>query len=253
MCDYMNNSEILLESTIDEGLAKSKVSSHRKVNSNKIINSDMSLETHKKVGYLFFKRFFDVVISLVGIIPLVICAIIIKIFSIFMKDFNSIFFKQERIGRNGNKIYIYKFRSMVPDAENVLERLMEENPQIKKEYLTNKKLENDPRVTPIGKFIRKLSIDELPQLLNVLKGDMSLVGPRPYLFREKKDMKKYYKYVITCKPGITGLWQVSGRSDIGFDDRLKLDKKYSFERNLLYDTKILFKTFAVVFKRKGAK
>ena len=142
---------------------------------------------------------------------------------------------------------------MVPNAEEVLEKLMEENPEIRQEYLENKKLEKDPRITSVGKFIRKLAIDEGPQLLNVLKGDMSLVGPRPYLPREKKDMKKYYDYVITCKPGITGLWQVSGRSDVSFNERLKLDKKYSKERSLLYDFKILCKTFIVVFKRKGAK
>ena len=211
------------------------------------------LSSHKNTLYLFFKRLLDIIISLIGIIPLIICTIVIKIWSMITKDFNSIFFKQERIGKDGKKIYIYKFRSMVPNAEEVLEKLMEENPEIRQEYLENKKLEKDPRITSVGKFIRKLSIDEVPQLLNVLKGDMSLVGPRPYLPREKKDMKKYYDYVITCKPGITGLWQVSGRSDVSFNERLKLDKKYSKERSLLYDFKILCKTFIVVFKRKGAK
>ena len=226
----MENDEIILENTLEEDLS-----------------------SHKNTLYLFFKRLLDIIISLIGIIPLIICTIVIKIWSMITKDFNSIFFKQERIGKDGKKIYIYKFRSMVPNAEEVLEKLMEENPEIRQEYLENKKLEKDPRITSVGKFIRKLSIDEVPQLLNVLKGDMSLVGPRPYLPREKKDMKKYYDYVITCKPGITGLWQVSGRSDVSFNERLKLDKKYSKERSLLYDFKIMCKTFIVVFKRKGAK
>ena len=124
------------------------------------------------------------------------------------------------------KKYIYKFRSMVPNAEDVLEKMMEENPEIKKEYLENKKLEKDPRITNVGKFIRKLSIDEVPQVLNILKGDMSLVGPRPYLPREKKDTGEYYECIVSCKPGLTGLWQVSGRNDVSFNDRLILDKKY---------------------------
>lgn len=226
----MENDEIILDSTLENDLS-----------------------SHKNMIYLFFKRLFDIVISLIGIIPLIILIIVVKIWSIFTKDFHSIFFKQERIGKNGKKIYIYKFRSMVPNAEDVLEKMMEENPEIKKEYLENKKLEKDPRITSVGKFIRKLSIDEVPQLLNILKGDMSLVGPRPYLPREKEDMKEYYEYIVSCKPGLTGLWQVSGRNDVSFNDRLRLDKKYSMEKGFKLDIKIFFKTFLVVFKRKGAK
>lgn len=226
----MENDEIILDSTLENDLS-----------------------SHKNMIYLFFKRLFDIIISLIGIIPLIILIIVVKIWSIFTKDFHSIFFKQERIGKNGKKIYIYKFRSMVPNAEDVLEKMMEENSKIKKEYLENKKLEKDPRITSVGKFIRRLSIDEVPQLLNILKGDMSLVGPRPYLPREKKDMKKYYEYIVSCKPGLTGLWQVSGRNDVGFSDRLRLDKKYSMEKGFKLDIKIFFKTFLVVFKIKGAK
>lgn len=220
-----------------------------------LVLEEVSNETiiNKKYGYLFIKRFFDIIISLIGIIPLIICTIVIKTCSIVKKDFHSIFFKQERIGKDGRKIYIYKFRSMVPNAEEVLEKMMEENPEIKKEYLKNKKLEKDPRITKIGKLIRKLSIDEVPQIINILKGDMSLVGPRPYLPREKGDIGKYYEYIVACKPGLTGLWQVSGRSDISFEERLKLDKKYSKEKGFVYDCKIFFKTFYVVFKKKGAK
>lgn len=207
----------------------------------------------KKNIYVVIKRFIDIIISIIGIIPLLICTIFIKIAYMVTGDFHKIFFRQERIGKNGKKIKILKFRSMVPNAEKVLEDLLENNSEIRKEYLENKKLNNDPRITKIGKVIRKLSIDELPQLMNVLIGDMSLVGPRPYLFREKKDMGKYYNYIITCKPGITGLWQVSGRSDTSFKERLKLDKKYALNRGLKFDIKIFFKTFSVVLKRKGAK
>lgn len=207
----------------------------------------------KKQIYFGLKRFTDIFVGIIGLIPLFICTVFVKIAYMFTGDFHKIIFRQERIGKNGKTIKIFKFRSMVPNAEKVLEELMASNPEIKKEYLKNKKLENDPRITKLGKIIRKLSVDELPQLLNVLVGDMSLVGPRPYLFREKKDMGKYYDYIIACKPGITGLWQVSGRSDVSFKQRLKLDKRYANERGLKFDIKILFKTFSVVLGKKGAK
>ena len=141
-------------------------------------------------------------------------------------DTDPIFFKQERIGLHGKPIYIYKYRSMVPNAEVVLEELMENDPAIREEYLKNKKIVNDPRITEVGNFLRKTSLDEFPQFWNVLKGDMSLVGPRPYLPREKEDMDIYYDSVIECKPGITGMWQANGRSDVGFEDRCKLDDYY---------------------------
>ena len=169
------------------------------------------------------------------------------------EDKGPAFFSQNRIGKKGKSIKIYKFRSMVMNAETVLEDLMAKDENIRNEYLTNKKLENDPRITKIGKFIRKTSIDELPQLINVLKGEMSLVGPRPYLFREKEDMGDAYKYIITCRPGITGYWQVSGRSDVTFEERVDLENYYSKHVNLWMDVKILFKTVGVVLGKKGAK
>lgn len=207
----------------------------------------------KKFVYLFLKRFFDIICGLIGTILLIPITVILKIISICTGDFKSIIFTQERIGLNGKRIKIFKYRSMIPNAEEKLEELMEQDENIRKEYLENKKLENDPRITKLGKIIRKLSIDELPQLINVFIGNMSLVGPRPYLPREIDDMGKYYDYVIMCKPGITGLWQVSGRSDVSFNHRLKLDKKYANERGLLFDIKIFFKTFSAVFFQKGAK
>lgn len=220
---------------------------------NEDIESGKIMIKIRKRMYFFSKRLIDILAGIVGIILLIPITIIIKIISICSGDFKSIFFTQERIGINGKPIKIFKYRSMIPNAEDVLEVLMRKDPKIKKEYLENKKLENDPRITKIGKFIRRYSIDELPQLINVLIGNMTLVGPRPYLPREKEDMGKYYDYVITCKPGVTGLWQVSGRSDISFKHRLKLDKKYAEERNFKFDTKILFQTFSAVIGKKGAK
>jgi len=207
----------------------------------------------KKVFYLFIKRLFDIIAGLIGVILLIPITIIIKIAYMITGDFHSIFFVQERIGYKGRLIKIFKYRSMIPNAEEKLEELMKKDKKIKKEYLENKKLENDPRVTKLGSLIRKLSIDELPQFINVLIGNMSLVGPRPYLPREQKDMGKYYDYVISSKPGLTGLWQVSGRNDVSFKERLKLDEEYFNKKSLLFDIKIFFKTFIVVLFRKGAK
>lgn len=203
--------------------------------------------------YMFFKRVFDIIIGLVGSIILLPIMAIVKIVSVVHGDKESIIFKQKRIGKGGKEIYIYKIRSMVPNAEEVLENLMRENEHIKEEYERNKKIENDPRVTKIGAFIRKTSLDEFGQFVNILKGEMSVVGPRPYLIREKKDMGKYYRDIVESKPGLTGLWQVEGRSDMGFENRCRLDKFYNNHKGIWLDLKIFFKTFVVVLKRKGAR
>ena len=168
-------------------------------------------------------------------------------------DFHSIFYTQERIGKNGKLFKLYKYRSMIPNADQVLDKLLKENKEMAKEYKLNKKLENDPRITKAGRLIRKSSIDELPQLLNILKGEMSFVGNRPYLPREKKDMGKYYDDIVKTKPGLTGFWQVSLRNRGTFKERLKMEQYYSNHYGMRFDTSIFFKTFSVVFGCKGAK
>ncbi len=206
----------------------------------------------QKKCYYFFKRIFDIVCSLVGIIVLIPLSLVIKISYLCSKDFHSIFFVQERIGKNGRIFKFYKFRTMVVNADEILEKWLKENPQIAKEYNKYKKLKKDPRITFVGKIIRKFSLDEFPQFVNILKGDMSLIGNRPYLLREKKDMGKYYKDIIKTKPGLTGIWQVSGRNNATFQKRLKLEKEYSNNCSFKLDMKILFKTIIVVFKGDGA-
>lgn len=219
---------------------------------NSILEIPFSIN-EKKRFYFIVKRIFDIIVGIIGTILIVPLAIIIKIAYIIHKDYAPIIFRQERIGKNGKIIKIYKFRSMVPNAESILEELMKSDPKIKKEYLNNKKLEHDPRLTKVGELIRRTSIDEFPQFINVLKGEMSLIGPRPYLIREKEDMEMYYNEIIACKPGITGLWQVSGRSDLSFKYRLKLDRIYFLQRTLLFDLIIAYKTFGAVFNKNGAK
>lgn len=202
---------------------------------------------------LFFKRIEDIIAGLAGVILLIPISIILKIIFIKNKDFEPMIFTQNRIGKHGKIFKIYKFRSMVPNAEAVLEELMAKDPKIREEYLTNKKLDDDPRVTKVGKLIRKTSIDELPQLINVLIGQMSLVGPRPYLPREIEDMGVYYAPIIKSKPGITGMWQVSGRSDVSFNQRLRLDEYYCKNWNTWLDFTILVKTFKALITKDGAK
>lgn len=207
-----------------------------------------------KLGFIerMIKRVIDICAGICGCLLLIPLTLYVSHKNKKNGDLDPIFFKQERIGINGKPIYIYKYRSMIPNAEKVLEELMEKDSDIKKEYLENKKLVNDPRITEVGRFLRKTSLDEFPQFINVLKGEMSLVGPRPYLPREKKDMEIYYDSVIACKPGITGMWQANGRSDIGFKDRCQLDDYYYRNWSLGLDLVIIYKTVKSVIYGKGA-
>lgn len=220
----------------------------------KIFRAMQILKQHVKVdSYRFIKRAFDISVGAIGIIMLLPIMLFVKIANLTHGDKAPVMLKQKRIGKDGKEFTLYKIRSMVPNAEKVLEKLMKENPEIRREYKKNKKLENDPRITPVGKFIRKTSLDEFGQFVNILKGDMTIVGPRPYLPREKEDMGLYYEDVIACKPGLTGLWQVEGRSDIGFTNRCRLDKFYKNHQGIWFDMKIFVKTFASVLQSKGAK
>ncbi|TCW40358.1 Undecaprenyl-phosphate galactose phosphotransferase WbaP/exopolysaccharide biosynthesis polyprenyl glycosylphosphotransferase [Thermohydrogenium kirishiense] len=197
------------------------------------------------------KRLIDFILSFIAIIILsplfIILAILIKIDSK-----GPVFFVQDRIGLNCKLFKAYKFRTMILNAEEILLKWLEENPDIRDEYLINHKLKDDPRITRVGKFLRKTSLDELPQLFNVLKGDMSLVGPRPYLVRELNDVSSYAKYLWRVPPGITGLWQISGRNDVDFEGRLKMDMQYISNWNIWLDLNILFKTIPAVLKKDGA-
>lgn len=207
-----------------------------------------------KLGFVenIIKRLVDICAGLAGCLLLIPLTLYVSHKNKKNGDTDPIFFKQERIGLHGKPIYIYKYRSMVPNAEEVLDELMKNDPAIREEYLKNKKIVNDPRITEVGNFLRKTSLDEFPQFWNVLKGDMSLVGPRPYLPREKEDMDIYYDSVIECKPGITGMWQANGRSDVGFEDRCKLDDYYYRNWSLGLDLIIIYKTVKSVFYGKGA-
>lgn len=216
-----------------------------------VVVKERSLIDKKKV-YMTVKRTYDLVIS--GMALIVLAPIMLFICLLIKIDSKGpAILVQERIGENGKIFKMYKYRSMVVGADKLLDKYLKENEEARKEYKKYKKLQNDPRVTKIGKIIRKTSIDELPQLINVFVGNMSLVGPRPYLPREKEDMKNLYNDIVKSKPGITGIWQVSGRNDISFDKRLEMDYTYNSDKSTMYDIKILLKTFKKVLEKEGAR
>ena len=198
------------------------------------------------------KRLLDILGSFCGLLMLIPLTIGIWIVNKLSKDNGPIFYTQTRIGKDGKLFKLYKYRSMVVGADEKLKEYLEENKEAREEYKIYKKLKNDPRITKIGKILRKTSLDEFPQFINVLKGDMSLVGPRPYLLREKEEINGFFKYITSCKPGITGLWQTRGRSNTTFTDRLTMDMEYYYNHTLKMDIKLLYKTVRNVVKKEGA-
>ena len=198
------------------------------------------------------KRLLDILGGFCGLLVLIPLTIGVWLANKISKDDGPIFYAHERIGQGGKTFKMYKFRSMVVGADEKLKEYLEENEEAREEYKKYKKLKNDPRITKIGKILRKTSLDEFPQFINVLKGDMSLVGPRPYLLREKKEINGFFKYITSCKPGITGLWQTRGRSNTTFTDRLTMDMEYYYNHTLKMDIKLLYKTVRNVVKKEGA-
>lgn len=200
----------------------------------------------------FIKRVIDLVGGICGCFCLIPLTLYVKHVNHKNGDDGPIFLTQDRIGKDGKIFRMYKYRTMILNAEQILENLMEKDSLIKQEYLINKKLKDDPRITKAGKFLREKSLDEFPQLINVLFGQMTLVGPRPYLPKEIEDIGVYYDSITGCKPGITGMWQTHGRSDINFQDRCKLDDYYYKNWNIWLDITILIKTLKVVLYGNGA-
>ena len=199
-------------------------------------------------GYWWLRRLQDILFSLIAIIVLSPVMIITSI-AIFIDDPKGIpVFSQVRVGRDGKKFKMYKFRSMVVDAEDRLQVLLKDNEMDGPAF----KMTDDPRITRVGKFIRKTSIDELPQLFNILKGDMSIVGPRPALPREVKQYTVYQTQRLFITPGLTCYWQIQpNRNDISFDEWVEMDLQYIRERSFLVDWKIIFKTIIAVFTKQG--
>ncbi|MED4635290.1 sugar transferase [Peribacillus frigoritolerans] len=205
-------------------------------------------EVNADLSYLRIKRLTDIIGSLLGLILLLPVFMIVVIFMKIEDSKGPIFFKQVRIGKDGSEFYMYKFRSMVTDAEDKLKDIIALNEVSGAMF----KMKEDPRVTKIGKFIRKTSIDELPQLWNVLKGEMSLVGPRPPLSREVEQYTSFDKQRLLVTPGCTGLWQVSGRNSLNFEEMVDLDIQYINNRSIYKDIKIILKTVKCMINSDGA-
>lgn len=217
----------------------------------RIKNNNTTLDreySNESIFYIFFKRVFDFICSLIALIIFSPIFIILAI-AIRLDSNGNIIFGHTRIGKGGKPIKVYKFRTMVSNAKEVFDNFTEEQ---KKEYYTNFKLENDPRITKIGEFLRKTSLDELPQLINILKGDMSIVGPRPIVEKEIEKYGIYADKMFSVIPGLTGYWQANGRSDTTYDERVQMDMYYIDNRSVIMDIKIIFKTVLSVIKKEGA-
>ncbi|WP_240033952.1 sugar transferase [Planococcus salinus] len=206
------------------------------------------VETNESVSYMFMKRSIDILGSLVGLLVLVPFYLIVGLLIKLEDPKGPVLFKQQRVGKDGKLFNMYKFRSMVSNAEELKETLRKQNEVSGPVF----KIKYDPRVTKVGRFIRKTSIDELPQLFNVLKGDMSLVGPRPPLPDEVEQYTSYERQRISVTPGLTCYWQVYGRSNVEFEEWVELDLQYIRQRNILIDIKLICKTVLVLFGSKDA-
>lgn len=206
----------------------------------------------KMVMYHGIKRLFDIICSLIGCLFLLPIALVVKIITLLSGDKNSIFYKQKRVGKNGKFIYIYKFRSMVSNADEVLKELLKD-PKYSEEWDLNQKFENDPRITKIGNILRKTSLDEVPQFINVLKGDMSMIGPRPLVEGELDNHNGNHYLYESVRPGITGWWAANGRSATTYQERLALEYYYVRNQSLSLDIKCVFRTIKAVIYKTGAK
>ena len=195
--------------------------------------------------YSLIKSLFDLLFSFLFLFSFLPFFLIISLL-IKLSSRGPIFFLQKRIGKNNIPFKCIKFRTMHPEAKDILENLLIKDLELRREFEETHKIKNDPRVTTIGKFLRKTSLDELPQFINVLRGEMSIIGPRPIVKEEKKKYGKNFKKVSLIKPGITGLWQVSGRNNLTYKRRVLLDLNYVENYNFKMDLRILFRTFGVI-------
>ena len=250
----MNRSNLAIK---EEYTIESDVDTEDEVINEVTIETEVTtnIKENKKVGILYTicKKVIDILAGIFGTILLIPVTIIVWLVRLIKHENDGpLFFEQLRIGKNGKQFRLYKFRTMVMNADEKLYKYLEENEEARKEYKKYKKLKEDPRITKLGAFLRKTSLDEFPQFINILKGDMSLVGPRPYLYREKNDMGDYYNQIVNVKPGITGYWQVNGRNDVDFEERTYLDTYYIEHRGIIMDIKIILKTILKIFKKEGA-
>lgn len=246
----MSKGNLAVKEEFDDIIVNEAIINEKPVNNIRIINKE---KTNKKILYRAIKRMIDIIGAIVGIIFLIPTTIAVCLArKISKEDKGPLFYEQLRYGKNGKVFRLYKFRSMCIGADEKLKKYLEESEDIRKEFQKTHKLQNDPRITKIGNFLRKTSLDELPQMINILKGDMSFVGPRPVVEKEVEEYGKNKEKFLSVKPGLTGYWQVNGRSNTTYEERMEMELYYVDNCSLWLDIKIFFKTFIAVFKKEGA-
>lgn len=248
----MSKSNLAVKEEIDDFAGEEGILQNSTIDNVSVIKKEKT-KTNKKIMYNFIKRTIDAIGALIGIIILIPATIIIYLArKILKEDKGPLFYEQLRYGKNGKVFRLYKFRSMCIGADKKLKEYLENNEEARKEFEKTHKLQNDPRITKIGNFLRKTSLDELPQMINILKGDMSFVGPRPVVEKEVEEYGTNKDKFLSVRPGLTGYWQVNGRSNTTYEERMKMELYYVDNCSLWLDIKIFFKTFITVFKKEGA-
>ena len=240
----MSKSNLAVKEELNDVVGEEAILQETTINNINIMKKD---KTNKKVLYKFTKRIIDIIGSIIGILILIPTTLIIYLArKVLKEDKGPLFYEQLRYGR------LYKFRSMCIGADKKLKEYLENNDEAREEFEKTHKLQNDPRITKIGNFLRKSSLDELPQMINILKGDMSFVGPRPVVEKEVEEYGTNKDKFLSVRPGLTGYWQVNGRSNTTYEERMKMELYYVDNCSLWLDIKIFFKTFITVFKKEGA-
>ena len=246
----MSKSNLAVKEELNDVVGEEAILQETTINNINIMKKE---KTNKKVLYKFTKRIIDIIGSIIGILILIPTTLIIYLArKVLKEDKGPLFYEQLRYGKNGKVFRLYKFRSMCIGADKKLKEYLENNDEAREEFEKTHKLQNDPRITKIGNFLRKSSLDELPQMINILKGDMSFVGPRPVVEKEVEEYGTNKDKFLTVRPGLTGYWQVNGRSNTTYEERMKMELYYVDNCSLWLDIKIFFKTFITVFKKEGA-
>ena len=246
----MSKSNLAVKEELNDVVGEEAILQETRINNINIMKKE---KTNKKVLYKFTKRIIDIIGSIIGILILIPTTLIIYLArKVLKEDKGPLFYEQLRYGKNGKVFRLYKFRSMCIGADKKLKEYLENNDEAREEFEKTHKLQNDPRITKIGNFLRKSSLDELPQMINILKGDMSFVGPRPVVEKEVEEYGEKKEKFLSVKPGLTGYWQVNGRSNTTYEERMEMELYYVDNCSLWLDIKIFFKTFKTVFKKEGA-
>lgn len=246
----MSKSNLAVKEELNDVVGEEAILQETTINNINIMKKE---RTNKKVLYKFTKRIIDIIGSIIGILILIPTALIIYLArKVLKEDKGPLFYEQLRYGKNGKVFRLYKFRSMCIGVDKKLKEYLENNDEAREEFEKTHKLQNDPRITKIGNFLRKSSLDELPQMINILKGDMSFVGPRPVVEKEVEEYGTNKDKFLSVRPGLTGYWQVNGRSNTTYEERMKMELYYVDNCSLWLDIKIFFKTFITVFKKEGA-